>query len=56
MGATTEATTEAERREPVMVHLRPSVREEVDRRRTEAGQSRSEWLERLIVKALKDGT
>jgi hypothetical protein len=43
-------------RVPVLVYLRPAIKEQVERKRDEAGQSRSVWIERLIIKALREGT
>jgi len=42
-----------EKRKQQLIYLLPSIKEEIDRRRAIAGQSRSEWIERALVRELK---
>jgi Ribbon-helix-helix protein, copG family len=42
-----------EKRKQQLIYLLPSVKAEIDRRRAVAGQSRSEWIERALLRDLK---
>lgn len=41
-----------EKRKQQIIYLLPSLKAEIDKRRFDAGQSRSEWIERVIRAAL----
>lgn len=41
-----------EKRKQQIIYLLPSLKTEIDKRRSQAGQSRSEWIERAIKSVL----